>query len=338
MLRRLLVASVSLCLLNACGDDEPEPLVDVTLDPPAEGFQLEVEPFEVPFGKDVQDCHFYEVPSDEPVCVNRIVVAQNPGTHHMNMFRPELGTVKDLYGEPGDVVHGTIDDRTTPCWDSTNWSDWPLLVNDQQSSTEDGLYEWTLPENVVHVLQPHERLMLQTHYVNASTQAGERGKVLVNFETVPCEGTIEMGTIFATNQSIRICPDNPNPTYASACGHPFDQPITITAANSHFHSRGRHFALELYDPVADTYSEPFYENEIWDDPVMARDLDIHVEPGLELGWHCTYEYTPPPGNLTCADLGPEGDCCYEFGNGVDRAEHCNVFLYYYPKLSDYSCR
>src|SRR5688572_23680800 len=102
MLRRLVVASLPLCLLWACGDDEPEPLQDVTLEPPAEGFQLVVEPFEVPFGKDVQDCHFFEIPSDEPVCVNRIVVAQNPGTHHMNMFRPALGTVKELYGEPGD--------------------------------------------------------------------------------------------------------------------------------------------------------------------------------------------------------------------------------------------
>lgn len=321
--------------LGCKGDDDPGPTPDVTLDPPENGFQLVVEPFEVPFGKDVQDCYFYEVPYDEEVCVNRIVVRQNPGTHHMNMFRPALGTVKDLYGEPGDVVHGITDDRTTPCWDSSNWSDWPLLVNNQESDYEDGAYEWTLPENVVHRLQPRERLMLQTHYVNASTQAGERGHVLVNFEVVPCEDTVELGTIFATNQSIRVCPDNPTPTYASSCGD-FTEPITITAANSHFHSRGRHFALELYDPIEDTYSDPFYENTSWNDPIMATNLNVQVDPGLRLGWHCTYQYVPPPTGLSCDDLG-EG-CCYEFGNGVDDHEHCNVFLYYYPKIADYSCR
>jgi len=333
---RFAVLLATLGALGGCKGDETEPFRDVELAPPEDGFQLVVEPFVVPYGKDVQDCYFFEVPFDEPVCVNRVVVAQNPGTHHMNMFRPELGTVKDLYGEPGDVVHGTTDDRTTPCWESSNWSDWPLLVNDQESDAEDGPYEWTLPENVVHVLRPRERLMLQTHYVNASTQAGERGKVLVNFERVPCEDTVELGTIFATNQSIRVCPDNPTPTYASSCGTPFDEPITITAANSHFHSRGRHFALELYDPVSDTYSEPFYENTAWDDPYMGTDLNVHVEPGMELGWHCTYQYVPPPAGLSCDDLGD--GCCYEFGNGVDDHEHCNVFLYYYPKLVDYSCR
>jgi len=325
-------------LLGAC-ESEPA-LNDVSLEPPEEGFQLSVGPFDVPPGKDIQDCYFFEVPSDEPVCVHRIVVAQNPGTHHMNMFRPDQGTIHNLDGEPGDVVHGIIDDRTTPCWDSTNWADWPLLVNDQQSDYGEAPYEWTLPDSpdgpVVHVLQPHEKLMLQTHYVNATTQSGERGLVFVNFEQVPCPGTVEMGTIFATNQSIRVCPDNPTPEFDSACGHPFDQPVTITAANSHFHSRGRHFDLELYDPIADSYGEPFYENTAWNDPIMATDLDVPVDPGLVLGWHCSYEYMPPPGDLTCDDLGP--DCCYEFGNGVDRAEHCNVFLYYYPKVASYSCR
>ncbi len=31
------------------------------------------------------------------------------------------------------------------------------------------------------------------------------------------------------------------------------------------------------------------------------------------------------------------DCCYTFGPQVDRNEHCNIFVYYYPRADDVSC-
>src|SRR6185503_440653 len=101
MLRLALAMGV---LAPGCTDDDADPTVeDVQMDPPEHGFQFVVEPFVVPSGGDEQDCHFFEVPYDEPVCVHRLTAIQNPGTHHMNMFRPELGTIHDLYGEPGEV-------------------------------------------------------------------------------------------------------------------------------------------------------------------------------------------------------------------------------------------
>ncbi len=38
-----------------------------------------------------------------------------------------------------------------------------------------------------------------------------------------------------------------------------------------------------------------------------------------------------------ANPGVEPDCCYTFGGVVDRAEHCNIFAYYYPKADDVNC-
>ncbi len=36
---------------------------------------------------------------------------------------------------------------------------------------------------------------------------------------------------------------------------------------------------------------------------------------------------------------PEGqlDCCYTFGGVVDKNEHCNIFVYYYPKSENVGC-
>ncbi len=31
------------------------------------------------------------------------------------------------------------------------------------------------------------------------------------------------------------------------------------------------------------------------------------------------------------------DCCYTFGPKVETSEHCNVFLYYWPKTADVTC-
>ena len=37
--------------------------------------------------------------------------------------------------------------------------------------------------------------------------------------------------------------------------------------------------------------------------------------------------------MNAKDPEQAGDCCYVFGGNTDVGEHCNVFVYYYPKLS-----
>ncbi len=335
---RFLTLSAALAALSGCPGEGPPP-PGVTLPEPDQGWQFEVAEFDVPAGHEIQNCYFVEVPEDEEVCVARIEVAQEPGTHHMNVFR--LGTQIDLWGEAGDVVYGDSEDRTTPCWRSGNWADWPLVVNSQQSD-EGGHYDWTMPDGVVHHFAPGEVLMIQSHYVNGSTQVGEVGHVFVNFHTVPCDGTQELGTMFATNQGIDICPGDLGIEFSSSCGNGFTDPVTVIAANSHYHSRGRNFTIEPYDPIAGEYGEPFYENESWDDPLMATDLDVTITPDQRIGWHCSYDYAPPAGGTTCEDLdainaSKEPTCCYGFGGIVDASEHCNIFVYYYPKVEDFSC-
>jgi hypothetical protein len=31
------------------------------------------------------------------------------------------------------------------------------------------------------------------------------------------------------------------------------------------------------------------------------------------------------------------DCCYTFGPIVEKNEHCNAFIYYYPKQDNVTC-
>lgn len=333
--------SFALCLASlfaGCGGTPKPTTPDAGfhLDPPSQGFQLEVPAFQVAEHTETQRCFFFEVPSDVPVFVRKFEIAQTPGTHHMNVFR--VRTVKALGGKAGDSV---VDGE---CWKSGNWADWPLVVNSQESGTHltaDGGFEerentgytdWTMPDGVAMRFEPHELVMLQTHYVNGVTQrTATEGNVLVNFHTEdPSKVTDEVGTAFATNQNIRICPGDQGKFFEATCRIARSKPVKIIAANSHFHSRGDDFKISLFTPDGAPH-DPFYESQSWSHPPMEWDLNIDVPAGGGVRYRC--QYSAP--SDSCGD--PANSCCYTFGPNVDQNEHCNVFVYYYPKDVDVGC-
>lgn len=103
-------------------------------------------------------------------------------------------------------------------------------------------------------------------------------------------------------------------------------------------------------PQTPAETERFYTSMNWNDPPMERFPDLHraVSESGGIWYTCLYEWVPPPAAIGCAGVDaidkekygtPDEalDCCYTFGNTVDRAEHCNVFAYYYPKQDDVNC-
>jgi hypothetical protein len=313
--------------LGCAGESSPESETlpqDVTLpDPGPDGFQIGTDIIDVAPGAETQQCYFFEVPFDRPVDVHRITLAQNIGSHHMNVFR--VKSVVNLDGAPGEVV------KDGECWKSPNWADWPIVANSQSSGEED----WELPAGVALKLAPREKLMLQSHYVNATTQTTPtHGKGLVNFYGLP-EGsqTEELGTLFATNQNIEICPGNPAPQFSATCPLAKEGPITVVAAAGHFHSRGKRFTMNTYSSTTGAAGEQFYESTAWNEPPFTRDLNVQIPMGDQIQWTC--EYTP----LTEGQCGdPAKNCCYTFGGLVETQEHCNAFVYYYPRGStDRNC-
>lgn len=309
---------VSSCGLLACSSPEDKKTEETNgfreLAVPENGFQLASQAFEVAQGEEVQDCYFFEVPGTEPVYVNKITFSQKTGSHHMNVFR--VNTVLLLDGQDGDVVHGG------ECWKSGNWSDWPIVANSQLSGVED----WQLPEGVAHKFEPGEKLMLQTHYVNATTQDTPEGaKAMVNFYGMDASKvTAELGTLFATDQNLRVCPGDVGVSTTATCLLGGSEPVHIAAANGHFHSRGTRFTMNVFDEVT-SVGERFYDNRSWDDPDFERDLDVTVPAGGGVTWTC--EFAAP--TSVCGD--PADSCCFNFGGHVETQEHCNAFVYYWPK-------
>ena len=329
--------------------------------PPGQGVQMKTDLFMVAPGTELQSCYFFKMSDleqaagmdpSQPIDVHRVQIVQRDGSHHMNLFR--VKTIVNLDPANGPVQRGM--NGQGPCFVSSNWADWPLIANTQQKGNQD----WSYPDGVANEIQPTEWLMLQTHFVNASTQvtAGAVGQVAINLWTIPAtEVNAQLGTLFATDQSIRVCRSNPTPTFGSGCQIKTTntQSVTIVGANGHFHSRGTEFDMFTWDGSSTTQpadSARFYQSKTWSDPPMLHspDLDQSVTAPAGVWWTCSYQWIDPAiptsGAITCADLDAYDkakhptatpDCCYTFGPQVDLNEHCNAFVYYYPKQDDVTC-
>jgi hypothetical protein len=351
------------CLAGCPEDPDPNPDPETLLDAPpsGQGFQIKTGPQPVDAGQEAQNCYFYKVGDlmkaaglDETKSLNlhQIQLAQNEGSHHMNIFRVRTITPEAMGGmDPNVNTQYLNTGGTGACFKSSNWADWPLIANTQQ----DGTLDWTYPDGVANKIEPDEWIMVQSHFVNASTQKTPDGfgEVYINFWHMPAADVkYELGTVFATKQSVRVCQSNPNPKFSGSCQVAGDDPVTIVGANGHFHSRGKQFNIFTWDGESTTQppdSDKFYTSDVWDEPDMSYSEDLADVPKLGgVFYTCEFQWTEPPPEVGCDGLNafdkmkymtPDDqlDCCYTFGPQVDRNEHCNIFVYYYPKSADVNC-
>ena len=293
-------------LLLGCGAPTPDvPTPTVGLAPPEHGVQLKVAAFSVPRGTEVQHCYYFKLPSDVDVEVTRIEVAYRKGSHHMNLFR----TRADLPDHDEECFKPM--NFTTP----TNPDGVDLVVGSQKESLD-----WKLPTGVAFKLKAHQQLILQTHYVNASTQAGETGEVWVNLHTAadPKTITAHVGTMFANNMTIRLPPKAPS-AFTTGCAVPHD--VNVLAVTGHFHSRGKKFTVAACPTDMRKADAAFYESDAWDaPPFKVLDKPVALKTGGGLEYICEFF------NDTDREI--------KFGPKVETDEHCNLFAYIYPWEDD----
>jgi hypothetical protein len=342
--------ALATCIELGCssdgGDFAPWQLDDLQ---DTNGFSLRAPEYEVPAGHESQNCYFVRVPDiagGQDIWIDRVLTAINPGSHHVNVFQvktivaldPAKGTPVMLGKYQGTVVEGGDDYKANPCWSNANWADWPFIANSQQANPDNLKTDWKLPEGVAIRLTPGEMLMVQTHYVNSTDQPTTYGaRVGINFYRYQkTAAPIELGALTATQRNIRICASQPTPMFSGTCRFPSD--VTVSAANGHFHKRGQRFTMSAWDGASLAHpadGSRFYESLNWNEPPMTTDLNIKVPANAGVWWDCNFQWQTPTG-FSCADLDAkdamqQNDCCYTFGGNTDLSEHCNAFIYYYPK-------
>lgn len=286
--------------VGACGHDPSQ----IDLDPPSQGVQLSIAPFDVPAGQEVQHCYYFKLPSNKDLDVTLIQIRYLAGSHHMNLFQ----------------TNTDFPDHDEDCWTKVNFSsaDNPNgmdLIAGSQSTQLD----WQLPPGVAFHLPAHRQLMLQTHYVNAATQntPSSKGAVKVNLvaEPDPAKITAHMGTMFANNVNINIPPHSER-SFSTTCG--MSGAVKVAALTGHFHSRGKTFSVNIANDGM-TPGDEIYRSRAWSEPpftILPTPRDIPAQGGLY---------------YTC-DFQNDTDATFTFGPHVETQEHCNLFAYYYPSF------
>jgi hypothetical protein len=276
--------------------------------PPAYGVQLTTPTFSVPAGTEVQHCYYFKLPSDVDLDVVRMQIKYLSGSHHMNLFQSAAD----------------VPDHDEDCFQPVNFSSpsnpngYDLIVGSQSADLD-----WVLPPGVAFKLKAHRQLLLQTHYVNATTQATPLGvghvKINLNAEPDSTKITAHMGTMFANNVNIHI-PPHQERSFSTVCDLPED--ANVAAMTGHFHSRGKSFSVNLC-PDGVNPTEELYRSRDWNEPpFVVLDQPRHLSSGGGLYYTCDFV------NDTDLDI--------TFGPHVETQEHCNLFAYFYPWEEDHA--
>ncbi len=298
------VALTFSCMLISCNKDslsEPDSQNDITLEPPpfGMGVQIGIPPFTIGQGKEIQRNYYVTLPSDVDIYVNKIEIRFNEGSHHCNVFK------SDSITKP----HGTFDDTFT----SLNYSIWNMFCASQRESLT-----WQLPEGVAIKLKAFQQICIQSHYVNASTQAtpNARGKVLINFWTIPESAMIvQAGLLFASNTRIIIPPHDSLEVRKYVKEIPWD--IHLLTLTGHFHSRGKNFWAKR-----ELTEEEIYTNTSWNEPPIKifRDAGYFLPANERIIYYSDYFNS----SNDTVKMGPH----------VEMEEHSNLFITFYPGPSD----
>ena len=290
MRARSLTTVVTL-LLSGCSSDTdstPQPAPDDTqtgdslLEPPPAGAGVQyrmvstIEP-----GQEIERCLLVVAPP-EGLHVRHEQVRFSPGSHHVLLYRTPYREIptEDLNGVPmdGTKIHDCTQGASA-LWELNG------VVAGSQSFDGDSLVG-ELPEGVAMTIEPGTVLVMNTHYLNASSDPVE-AEARINLHTIAKEEVeIEAGVLFFYNPFIHV-PANSTATARMRC--PVSQDISIVALQSHMHRRGVDFVAALTDQSGARLQE-IYTNTNWEGvPVKRFEPALEIAAGQALDYRCTYE-------------------------------------------------
>jgi hypothetical protein len=280
-------------------------------------------------GTEKQTCFPETFPRNEQVDVDHVQIFVHGGSHHIHLYRPTTGPVE--YPNPDNTYSpaGPHNRKPRECAFAVDFSHWELVAATQTSNLN-----WQLHPGVGIRFDPHQPLLIQTHFVNTGTGSSSlavNGKARAKMVLYPMEEstvTAHGGALFAQDRTVKVPPGLSTGT--SICHITGDasenRAMTVMALTGHYHFRGIKF--EVWKTLADgTRGDLVYLNEGYNDPKFQQySLDestapidggkLVLQPGEGLEWQCTWQ------NDTSQT--------YLFGANTQMNEHCNLFGFYYP--------
>jgi hypothetical protein len=257
----------------------------------------------IPAGGEVFSCQFFATPNTASAFIVGGSHTYTPGSHHVELFRTDLGSVPAGQDAPQD------------CYEGPNGS---LMGHIRGvlygAQTPTGQIQY--PGGVGLPLQPGEVVLMQTHYLNAGA-ADLQARADVTVQISDGTGISQhAGVLFFYDPFIDVPPSAPNARAQMRCLVPSD--ITIFSAASHYHARGYDYEAYL-DPAQGALAQtPFYTSNDWNHPTPLS-TPLTVPGGSHIRFNCGYK-------------NPDATKEYFQGQSAANNEMCMFVAVYYPEL------
>lgn len=252
-----------------------ETLPFVALEPPVEGIQFHVGPFEVPANTDRELFSYQLLNNPEPVFIKEVEFSMRPGSHHFilynfvknmpQLFIPQPGNVRDVYKADGEYNTSTL--ITMAYHQFVTGTQWPRM-------------RYAFPKGVALKIEANAGFDMNSHYAN-KTDAAIQGEVYANIYTTSEANVEHVAEILNLNNDDINLPANSKTTLTKEFR--FDEERTIFQLWSHAHSAMTEF--RVYAIGGENDGELVYISFDWEHPPILQldpPLVIPANGGLKL--------------------------------------------------------
>ncbi len=256
------------------------PIQPLAPPPPGSGFQMTIDPFEIPKNFEREVFIRRNTPNTGTVYVNRLQMRGASNSHHFVLysFRSQTGLPPvDQLRDLRDPVTGVMNQTTLQQMENHIFLGGGTDVNTDIS----------LPAGVALKLLPGTPVDLNAHYFNR-TNFTLTGQNYLNLYTVPAASVqYEAKTLDLNNFNISIPPYSRR-TFTKT--FTFNTLTRVVMLTSHFHKLGENFVIKIAGGARN--GEIVYTNTDWEHPlVKSFATPIVLQPGEGLTSEVTY-YNP----------------------------------------------
>jgi hypothetical protein len=231
---------------------------------------------------ETERCMFYQVPP-EGLYVNRQEIRYSPGSHHVLVFLTPYGEIPTRNERGQTVDTGGVFE----CGEGGPTANWKVngVVGGAQKADAPPVVEG-LPADTAMVVPGGSVLMMNTHYLNASTRPLETD-ARINLYLMPKEQVRrEAGIIFFYNPFIHVA-GNSRASARMSC--PIRKDITLVNGQSHMHKRGVDYVAYLTDAEGNRLDE-LYRTKEWEEVVLRKyEPGKQLLAGQQIDYQCGYD-------------------------------------------------
>lgn len=245
------------------------------LEPPSQGIQLHLGPFDVEANSEREFFFFSELNNPEEFYINRYEINMREGSHHFILYdfpgevKPNPGEYRDFYDQNGSLNLGT----------ALSILNQRFVIGTQTRKTE-----YRFPAGVALKVKARKGFDLNSHYVNRSNER-KIGEVSVNLHTIPKEQVERVAeNLFESYQDI-VLPPNQITTLSRTSR--FNKRMHIFQLTSHAHENLIEYKVFIDGGLRD--GELVYFSKDWEHPPLLQiDPPLVLEAGEGLRSVATY--------------------------------------------------